>query len=207
MVILDKLTELAERKIPFKLEKLRIKAYKDRERKTLHKTFKVMFNPTSFSMNHHNVFRQKQGINTSGSQTGYIQSRSDRLSLDLVFDGTLGLSGLYTVLKGFGKGVVSKQIDKFLELCFHMDGDIHEPKFLKIQWGEGPLQNFDCRLESADIKYVSFDKNGAPLRAELSTVFIEDAKQVEKRYPSLALQGNLRIAGVLPQGGPGQQTG
>lgn len=190
---------------PFKLEKLKISVYKDRRREGKPErgnTFEVMFNPTSFSMKHENVFKQKQGINTPGAQTGYIYSRSDRLSLDLVFDGTgvgdIGLASLATLI-GKGRGSVSKQIDKFLNLCFLMDGVIHEPKFLKIHWGEGALKVFKCRLESVDIKYTSFKKNGAPLRAELSTVFVEDlAAKVQKNSPDLSHTRIVNSGDTLP---------
>ncbi|HUT46936.1 MAG TPA: hypothetical protein VMX36_11670 [Sedimentisphaerales bacterium] len=164
-----------------KLEKLRIGVYTDRKRKGKPKdTFEVMFNPESFSMKHKNVFQTRQGINTSGSQARYSHSCSDQISLKLVFDGT-GVSnyGLDS-LTGGRSDSVSEQINKFLNLCFYMDGEIHEPKFLKIQWGDGPLQIFDCRLDSADIKYTSFEKGGAPLRAELTAMFVED-KDASKR--------------------------
>ncbi len=67
----------------------------------------------------------------------------------------------------------------FLNLCFYMDGQIHEPVYLKIQCTA--LNNFDCRLKSVDTKYTLFDNSGNPLRAELSTVFIEDLDSRQAR--------------------------
>lgn len=188
-----------------KLEKLRIGVYTDRMRKGKPQdTFEVMFNPESFSMKHKNVFQTRQGANTSGSQVLFSHSRSDRLSLKLVFDGT-GVSnyGLDS-LTGGGSGSVSEQINKFRNLCFYMDGEIHEPKFLKIEWGDGPLQIFDCRLDSVDIKYTSFEKGGAPLRAELTTMFIEDKdaeklrRQEGKASPDLTHTRTVKDGDTLP---------
>jgi hypothetical protein len=161
----------------FKLEKLKINVYGNRLRSGLpQKTFKVMFNPASFSMKHENVLQKKQGVNTSGASMRYAYSRSEELALDLVFDGT-GVSDFgVTTLIGKGTKSVSAQIDEFLTLCFHMDGKIHEPKFLKIEWGDGVLKAFDCRLKSVGIKYTLFDRSGAPLRADLDTVFVEDTE-------------------------------
>lgn len=181
----------------FKLEKLKISVFKDRRRTGLPKdTFKVMFNPSSFSMKHENVFEKYQGNNTSGQEARYSNSRSDEVSLKLVFDGTrVGDFGGLTLI-GKGSDSVSKQIDNFLNLCFYMNGDIHEPNFLKIQWGEGALQDFNCRLKSVDIEYTSFEKSGAPLRAELSTVFVEDLdapKRIRKENKSSPDLGHTRL--------------
>lgn len=166
--------------------------------------FEVMFNPASFSMRHNNTFQKLQGINTSGRQAHYSHSMSDEVSLDLVFDGT-GVNdfGLETAL-GIGTDTVAEQIEKFLNLCFYMDGEIHEPKFLKLQWGDGPLSDFDCRLKSADINYTSFEKSGAPLRAELRVTFVEDmdaskrAREEGKSSPDLTHTRIIRNGDTLP---------
>ena len=85
-----------------------------------------------------------------------------------------------------------------------MDGKLHEPRFLKISWGEGPLEDFDCRLQSADIEYTSFDKNGAPLRAALKAVFVEDkdtpkrVREEGKSSPDLTHARVVRSGDTLP---------
>ncbi len=164
----------------FKLHKLKINVYKERSRDFPQDTFTVMFNPSSIFMRHENKFQKLQGTNTSGRRAIYSRSQSDKLNLELILDGTGVTDYGLTTLLGFGTATVSEQIDTFLKLCFHMDGAIHEPNFLKIQWGDGVLQDFDCRLESVDIKYTSFDKNGAPLRATLKPVFIEDLESSKR---------------------------
>jgi hypothetical protein len=190
----------------FKLEKLNINVYGNRLRIGLPKSsFEVMFNPESFSMKHENVFEKLQGINTSGRTARYSHSRSDQLALTLLIDGTGVSDYLALTLLGFGHDPVAKQIETLLELCFYMDGDIHEPRFLKIQWGEGPLSDFDCRLQSLDIKYTAFERNGAPLRAELDVVFIEDVepakrlRQEGKNSPDLSHRRTVKAGDRLPQ--------
>jgi hypothetical protein len=163
-----------------------------------------MFNPDSISMRHENKFQRLQGINTSGRRAMYAHTQAEQLRLDLILDGT-GVTdyGLATLF-GFGTPSVSEQIDEFLNLCFHMDGEIHEPKFLKIQWGEGVLKEFDCRLQSVDIEYTAFDRNGAPLRAMLKTVFIEDLepakrlRQEGKSSPDLSHSRIVTSGDTLP---------
>jgi len=189
----------------FKLEKLKIGVYGNRLRIGLPQaTFKVLYNPEKFSMKHANVFENLQGINTSGRSARYSHSRGKEVDLALIFDGTgVGDYGASTLL-GLGTPSVSKQVGSFLDLCFHMDGDLHEPKFLKIQWGQGELKAFDCRLVSVDITYTSFDRNGAPLRAELATRFVEDLdpkkwlKQENKHSPDLSQSRVVKAGDTLP---------
>lgn len=175
------------------LEKLKISAYTDSKREKDGKTFEVMFNPASFSVNYQNIFQKYRGINTSGQTANYSHSKSDALRLKLILDGTrLPLLS----------ASVKDRIDKFLDLCFSMDGTIHQPKFLKIDWGV--LNGFECRLQSVDIEYTSFDRDGMPLRAELTTVFIEDldpvkrAKKDAKESPDLTHTRIVKSGDTLP---------
>ncbi len=188
-----------------KLQKLKINVYGNRLRIGLPQdTFTVMFNPTTISTQHENKFSKLQGINTSGRTAKYAYGRSKEVRLDLVLDGT-GVTdfGISTLL-GLGTKSVPDQIDQFLNLCFYMDGQIHEPKFLKLQWGEGVLADFDCRLQSADIEYTLFDKNGAPLHAVLKTVFVEDVdpskrnRKDGKSSPDLSHTRVVKSGDTLP---------
>ncbi|NJN17071.1 MAG: LysM peptidoglycan-binding domain-containing protein [Oscillochloris sp.] len=164
-------------KNPFKLQKLQIKVYGNRMRVGLPKqTLTVMFNPTSVSTHYKNVYSKKQGVSTSSQTPRFIASRSTQLKLDLVLDGT-GVTdfGISSIL-GLGTKSVGDQIDALLKACMSMDGDIHEPKYLKLQWGDGVLKEFDCRLEVVNIEYTAFERSGAPLHAVLKTTFLEDVE-------------------------------
>lgn len=157
-----------------KLQKLKITSYDKESRSTSGTPFEVMFNPDSISVRHANKFSKLQGINTKGRTAQYTYSYSDEIKLDLVLDGTGVTDFGITTLLGKGTKSVAEQVAQFLELCFEMDGNIHEPKFLKIQWGNGVLKDFDCRLQSVDIEYSLFDKSGSSLHAVLKTSFIQD---------------------------------
>jgi hypothetical protein len=189
----------------FKLQKLTVYAYADVKRTwKSSKKFEVMYNPTSLTMSHQNVFEDLQGINTFGRQARYSHARSESLQVDLVIDGTGVSDFALTRLLGFGSKSVTEQIDDFLALTFHMDGEIHQPKFLRLEWGDGVLKAFDCRLDHVDIKYTSFERSGAPLRAELTVVFISDvdeAKQASKTgkaSPDLSHVRVVRSGDTLP---------
>lgn len=155
----------------FKLEKLKIKAYKKETRSEfLPGAYEVMFNPESYSQTYENVFTKYQGINTSGRSAKYSLSQPSKISFKFIIDGT-GVSNIgLTNIRGLKK-TVTEEVKKFLEMTTELDGEIHEPRFLVISWGN---LTFDCRLKSLNINYTLFDNFGVPLRAELNTTFISD---------------------------------
>ena len=195
-------------KNPFKLEKLKIKVFNYQERNNIEDTFEAMFNPESYSLKYENVYHSYQGINTSGSTAKYSLSKPQRLSLKFILDdtgvadyGLYGFAGASLVGKISGKKDVYQQVNRFLNLTTYMDGEIHEPKFLKIEWGD---LIFDCRLQSVDITYTLFNRSGQPIRAELDTVFIGDIKdskrikQENKNSPDLTHRRTIKAGDNLP---------
>ncbi|UII24675.1 LysM peptidoglycan-binding domain-containing protein [Fulvivirga maritima] len=160
----------------FKLEKLKIKSYSTAERNDKPKIFEAMFNPESYSLHYENKFNKCQGVNTTGGTTNYSFSRPEKLSLKLILDGTGASVTGYNVLLGKTRDVYN-QVQEFLRLTTFMDGDIHEPPYLLIIWGD---LNFKCRLTSLDIKYTLFDRSGVPLRAELDTSFFGQLEETER---------------------------
>lgn len=196
-------------KNPFKLEKLKIFVYQDENRTGRPEdTFKVMFNPESYSLKYENVYQKYQGNNTSGRTARYSLSKPNKLSLKLILDdtgvadyGLYGFAGASSIGHLSGTKDVYKQVNRFLKLTTYMDGKIHEPKFLKIEWGD---LIFDCRLQSVDVNYTLFNRNGQPIRAELDTVFIGDIqdskriKQENKNSPDLSHSRNVKSGDKLP---------
>lgn len=190
---------------PFKLEKLRIDSFRNRRRAGLPDArITAMFNPASFSMRHENRFHRHQGINTSGARDTFSHARADELSLELIFDGTgVGDTGVLA-LTPLATPSVAKQIDKFLAACFYLDGQIHEPKYLTIHWGDGPLANFECRLKDVEINYTAFDKSGAPLRATIKATFVQGldpekrSRRDRKSSPDLSHRRIVRAGDTLP---------
>ena len=73
----------------FKLEKLKIHAYKNSKRAgSPVGTFEAMFNPESFDQSYEIEWGLKQGLNSSGKAVNYSRSLPAELSLDLILDGT-----------------------------------------------------------------------------------------------------------------------
>lgn len=181
-----------------KLEKLTILVFKDSARRQRIGSLKAMFNPESFSFSHENKYGQDATIDTSAQKKPYSYSPGKSVTLDFVFDGTGVAEG------AGGAGSVSPRIDAFMQSTALMNGATHEPNYLRLQWGDGVLQSFDCRLVSATITYTLFDKSGAPLRAKLAASFLEDLDDPKrtriegKSSPDLTHLRVVRSGDTLP---------
>lgn len=178
----------------FKLAKLTIAAFKKAERGDGDKhgePLEVQYNPETLSIRYGNVF------NSQASVTGYSRQRSQVLQVALVFDGT-------SVGRVGGESVATR-IGKFLDQCYFIVGDIHEPAFLRLTWSTNLLRpGFDCRLESADINYTSFTRDGSPLHAKLDVVFKEavaprkNASKKRCTSPDLSHRRTVKSGDTLP---------
>ncbi|MCA9680866.1 MAG: hypothetical protein KC457_01620 [Myxococcales bacterium] len=189
----------------FKLAKLQVVAYRDSKRKKPVKvfeelsTFEAMYNPSSFTLEYKSEFQKAAGLGAGTKPARFIRSGPKVLALKLIFDGTR--VGLTPIQYLWHPETVSSQVDGFIDLCFRRNGEIHEPTYLRVSWGEGPLQSgFDCRLESAKVNYTSFDRDGAPLRAELDVTFVEDLHPPKAKAESRLSSPDLTHVRVVKAG-------
>ncbi len=200
----------------FAMAKLTIEGYEDERRsgKPL-RTFKAQYNPETFSLHHESVFQGQQGIGSTSSAGSWSHSRPKSLTVALVLDGThVGYMGV-ELLRGVP--TVAEQISSFLATCYQLVGEIHQPLFLKLKWGQalggfaapagfGGISepSFNCRLQSVDIGYEAFDRDGSPLHAVLSATFIEQldpAKQAaaeNRSSPDLTHRRVVAAGDTLP---------
>jgi hypothetical protein len=165
----------------FKLSKLTIKAFSDEARsKSIGSPVKVQYNPESLAIKHESVFQSRQGIATSSAQARFSHGKSRQVDVDLVFEGTrVGYMGVELLGR---VDTVADRVDAFLKCCYQVKSSTHEPAFLKLVWDKGIFgrAGFDCRLESVDIQYTAFERDGSPLRADLKAKFVEDLDPKKK---------------------------
>jgi len=183
-----------------KLAKLKIEAYKSRTRGAgdLVGTFVAMFNPASFSQKYEIAYGKSQGYNSTGKEVDYSRTKPSQLTLKLLLDGTgVGVNGSDST----DGQKVSDRVKTFLDLTFRMNGKIHEPNYLVVKWGD---LIFSCRLESVEITYTNFDRDGTALRAELEISLVSDI-EVKKRIseenkssPDLTHRRIVRHGDTLP---------
>lgn len=192
----------------FKVEKLKITAYKDparRQKIAGVSEFEAMFNPASFQQTYqiHYGNKDRQGFNSSGQQVAYARTKPEELALTLLLDGTgVDQMGVLAVSAAFKKKkTVAEQVQDFLKVTFRYNGDIHEPNYLKVSWGS---LLFSCRLEKVDVKYTLFGRDGQPLRAELAVNLLSDIearrrqKEENKTSPDLTHSRIVRSGDNLP---------
>jgi len=154
----------------FKLEKLKILAYADRARSKEIHIFEAMFNPTSFSQTFRNRYNSAGGISNPVQVASFGKALPASLRLDLLLDGTnVGEMGLTKAL--FPMRSVKDRIDELLAVAYNVQGETHEPGYLRVRWG---IIDFPCRLAAVTVTYTSFERDGLPLRAELSLDLVSD---------------------------------
>lgn len=189
-----------------KLQKLTIYAYKKRSRsvRSFVGSFTAMFNPESFSQRYEVQYGRNQSLNSTNRQARYSYSEPRELELKLILDDT----GVHDIglLKLKAQESVSDKVKDFIDLTFHMNGNIHEPNFLVAEWGgteDGGLIFF-CRLLSVNVTYTSFNRDGSPLRAELDITLISDSDakkrmaQENKSSPDLTHYRIVKQGDTLP---------
>ena len=189
-----------------KLEKMRIEAYKKVGRSIADKAtparLELMFNPASFDEEHALNYQgaTRRSINSSATPAKYTYTPPVKLKLVFVLDGT-GVDHYFKFQHLRAGASVSKQIETFKKLCWHMNGATHEPHFLILRWGRLAI---NCRLEKLGITYKLFDKGGDPLRAELAVEFLRDdsaatiARAEGKSSPDLTHVRIVKSGDTLP---------
>lgn len=161
----------------FKLDKLKIAAFSDRDREKSVGEFEAMFNPTTIAQRFGVNYAAEQTINNVVQQAHFVWTKPANLNFTLLLDGTgVDQIGLLTL---FGKNqTVSERIADFLKLTYHTIGESHEPSFLTVTWGKWGTElgqtGFRGRLSSVDIRYNSFARDGSPMRAELDVALVSD---------------------------------
>lgn|SRR5574337_82868 len=165
---------------PFKkLEKLTIVGYEngaDGNFSGAKETYKVMYNPEKLSIQFGQKVVDKPAA--GNNQTPPVQTlRLDNgsFSVELFLDGTgASLSGgiansVTGVVSALTTSVVKNQVAAFFKTTTKPVDKTHEPRYLKIFWGDGFA--FACKMESASVNYLLFERNGNPLRAIISASF------------------------------------
>lgn len=139
------------------------------------KSFTVLVNPNSYSVQHKSCYANQQPIGSNQGQLEFNKILPSHLKIELLFDstGSLGVTSL-TPLEG-----VMQQIQAFLEMVYVFDDDkkTNQPRRLKLVWG--PL-TFQGVAVSIDIAYSHFDAFGNPIRAKATCQFKEDQQARER---------------------------
>lgn len=187
----------------FKLAKLTILAFTDIKRKMLvaGPPLEVQYNPETLSTRHESVYHNRPALSSTSPTAKWTHSRGRELSVKLLFDGT-GVEHFGIELLEPQRSVLGR-VAQFLKLCYDVKSVSHEASYLTLTWGTGGIfgpDGFKCRLASVDTQYTSFDRDGSPLRAELSTKFVEAVDPTEAKAEALLSSPDLTHRRVVRNG-------
>ena len=125
--------------------------------------FIAMFNPESFAIHEDIEWNAKCPPGKSGSDMHYQRTKPRTFTIEFTLDGTgVNTNGV--------KIPVTVQVALFRTATTAMNGLLHRPAFLLVQYGTFICA---CVLNSSEVTYTMFDPNGLPLRAKISARFTE----------------------------------
>lgn len=197
------------------IQKLTIGTYKDSnyERRITAGAFKAFINPASFSMTYKTNVVPGQAPGTPKSDLKYVASPPSDLQLEFLFDGTgvteanPGNKLVNKIAEKLGKGTafaksaVKDQIDAFYKATGELDGTIHKPYNVIINWGDFEFKGI---LSEFTIEYKLFNNEGRPIRAVGKAKFSESispelaAKEAKVNSPDLTHKIEVKAGDTLP---------
>lgn len=153
------------------LEKLLIEAYSDEEYKTqAGAPLRLWINPEKYTRTYKICYNNRTAQGSSGGSPDFNRIPSERMKLELVFDGTGVVPGPLPGIMPFTEDGIASQVDEFKCLVFSFDGRIHSPRYLRLTWG---TLTFNCRLAELSLTYTLFKPDGTPLRARGDATFLQ----------------------------------
>jgi hypothetical protein len=161
------------------LEKMTITAYSDGTFKTPNTDvapYSAYINPASYNHDYSIIYNDVQAQGSPGSSPKFNRVGSEKISFDLVFDGTGVVPSPIPGVMPFTEDGITTQVAKFKDVVFDFNGDIHSPNFVQILWG---TLVFNCRLTTMNFKYTLFKPDGTPLRANAAVSFTEYTDEVK----------------------------
>ncbi|PHM60364.1 hypothetical protein [Xenorhabdus ishibashii] len=148
------------------LSKLTLTAFKDREGKASAGSLQAMYNPDSIHLDYMNHYQKDESVNNTNQSNRYVLSKPTGLSLELLFDATM--PGNNTP--------VETQLETLKSLCA-IDATTKVPHFLKVKWGKMRWENkgyFAGRANGLTVRYILFDRDATPLRANATLSLVAD---------------------------------
>ncbi len=189
-----------------KLEKIKIVSYQDPTRKFKKNKgeFTCLFNPESYSIRSYNNYHKRVAIADLSDTSEFLDQGYEILSFRIIIDGT-GVSEYNPnpfSLDSITPGFVKEQVELFQKNVVEYDGELHQPRFLRVQWGNN--LDFPCRLTTANFNYTLFSRSGDPLRVEIDTEFSYDEGETKseaekgKKSPDLSRIHLVKAGEQLP---------
>jgi hypothetical protein len=162
------------------------------------RAFEVMLNPSSYSHTYSIGYNKKEALGQSGSDTKFSGIKPEKVSFDIVIDGT---GVVNQSPSGKGSPEVKDQVKQLSDIVYKYDGSNHEPNHVRLLWGS---LIFFGRLESMTVDYTLFKPSGEPLRAKIKLAFSgfmskeEEALRANRSSPDLSHLIEVKAGDTLP---------
>ncbi len=153
-------------------KKLTIYAYADKRLEQKTDEFVLPINPEQYAQTFKVEYDVQPSQGAQGAEGRFKSSAPEELQLDFIFDGTDTVYGYAQAGQS-----VPQQIEAFRNVVYDLQGEIHQPRYLKLVWKDF---TFDCVLTELKITFTLFDAEGMPLRATVSCTFL-NYKETERR--------------------------
>ncbi len=184
------------------LTKIKITAYKtstfEDSKKISSGEFTALVNPEGYTRSYKVKYKDQQASGTKSQQMKFEKKEPEDIEFDFLFDRTGALPGTFKAkddagIQQEGKEGVWPDIEKFKKVVYDYKGEIHQPPYLIIQWGE---LLFKCVLREMSISFKLFRPDGTPLRATAKAKFtstVENELRVRQEAKSSPDITHVRI--------------
>lgn len=188
-----------------KLEKLKIMAYSDPDFKVSVGSYTVLVNPEKYSEKYEVQFDETQPIGAKEAELKFQKTLPQQLDLNFIFDST----GILSQRSSFGTNLFSNtttesvpnQIKRFKEVAFDYHGEKHQPRYLKLIWGEKDTDEvFSGRMTSLTITYTLFKRDGTAIRATADATFKKSVSKQNEAASKSASSPDLTHVRIVKEG-------
>lgn len=162
------------------LAKMTLYAYSDDVFRSEVGKFVLQVNPSTLKYQKGVNYNKKKPLGVQFQSPGYSNHEYITLSFDTLLDGTGVLDGPLDI---------PQQINQLESLLYNMNGDKHQPNYIKANWGSFI---FNGVLQTLNYEYTLFAPNGQPLRVKISFILmgfmdkLQAAKKENKLSPDLS---------------------
>jgi hypothetical protein len=165
------------------ISKLVIKAYSNESFTTGKGEFSASINPANLKITSSVEYEKSQGMGSPNMALRYNVSPPKELSFKLIFDNT----GIFPD----SDKSVKDQLEALQDLVYKFQEDTNSPYYVRVIWG---IIDFKGKLISLETSYTMFKSDGAPIRAEVDIVVLEDAA-ASKIAAAIKTAANANAAG------------
>ncbi len=174
---------------------MRLVAYSDEKFTSKVTEYVVMLNPESLKIDRSVNYNEEQAPDAGKNSPKYRSTPGEHLNFDLVIDCSGVVDSTRTDMP--------TEIKKLQKVVYDYNGDIHQPNYVAVFWGQG--LSFKGVLTGMDISYTYFKPDGTALRAKVSLRFtsyvdpMTAAREEDKQSPDLTHLIRVVDGDSLPQ--------